>query len=86
MTIALLGLKVKVRGQGETSKVKVKGRNALDATLPLRHSTVCTDALGLGSQFDARSVRPRSSIEDSFLVDTQVVLLDIYQAKCVCGQ
>ena len=32
MTVAVLGLKVKVGSQGQTSEVKVKGRNAVGAT------------------------------------------------------
>jgi len=36
-TIALMGLKVNVRGQGQTSKVKVKGPNVVGRT-PIKDS------------------------------------------------
>jgi len=65
MTIALLGLKVRVRDHGHTSKVKVKGQNAHNPTLPLPCSEVGRirrygGGLGLGCQFAMRLVGPRS--------------------------
>ena len=74
MTADLLALKVKVRGRGRTSKVRIKEQNTDDATFSVPRSVASGKIQrrvrvgNLGSQFEMRSVGPRSSIEDSFLV------------------
>ena len=53
-TRAVLGLKVKVRGQGQTAKIKVKGRNGVGETSILKQgqlvSTVVCSHMGADDQ------------------------------------
>jgi len=69
MTVAFLGLKVQIRGQVRTSKVKVKGRTVVSRTLIASQgqfsSFVCCGCVSGRLHTIARSLSFRSGCHDS---------------------